>query len=368
MKVSIIGTVGLPPIYGGFETLVAQMVSHLRGRFDFIVYCSEKSYKTKLADYHGAELIYIPLKANGIQSILYDIISIMHAIRSPDILLILGVPGCTILPLVKLLSKKKIIVNIDGLEWKRDKWNYFARNFLRFSERVAVHYADEVISDNAIIQEYVLSFYGRQSHLIAYGGDHARGNSDIESYRSSYPFLGKPYAFGICRIEPENNVHMILDAFAKTKSMPFVMVGNWNNSDYGRGLKERYGSIENITLIDAIYDQKKLDTLRSNCSCYIHGHSAGGTNPSLVEAMWLGLAVIAYDVAYNRETTSNKALYFNSADDLRRIIRDIDHYDLKPIGDDMHVIADERYCWSKIADQYASLFAERAEEPGIEQP
>ncbi len=354
--VAVIGTVGLPPVYGGFETLTAQMVTHLQGQGEFLVYCSSKSYPVRLADYQGAKLVYIPLKANGIQSIPYDILSIMHAIRSSDVLLILGVSGCIILPFVRPFSKKKIIAHIDGLEWKRAKWNAFAKVFLRFSEKMAVRYADEVISDNAAIQNYVTQIYGRKSHLIAYGGDHAQRNSEIKAYLAEYPFLAKPYAFGICRIEPENNVHLILEAFATGSPMPFVMVGNWNNSEYGRNLKVTYGPQTGITLIDAIYDQQRLDALRSNCTCYIHGHSAGGTNPSLVEAMWLGLPIIAFDVDYNRETTGNKALYYSTVGELCKIMATVEKCDLKGLGDTMHAIADDRYRWSKISQQYASLF------------
>ena len=116
----------------------------------------------------------------------------------------------------------------------------------------------------------------------------------------------------VCRIEPENNVHVVLKAFAQLPEKTFVMVGNWNNSEYGKSMKADYGNYSNIHLLDPIYDQVKLDKLRSNCLVYIHGHSAGGTNPSLVEAMYLGRPVIAFDVSYNCVTTENKALYFKN--------------------------------------------------------
>ena len=151
MRISIIGTVGLPANYGGFETLAEHLTKHLANRFNITVYCSGKSYKSKQKRYNDAHLKYVPLKANGPQSILYDIVSIFSALRYSNTLLILGVSGCTILPLVKLISKERVIVNIDGLEWKRNKWGKAAKWFLRYSEKLAVRYADSVVSDNEVI-------------------------------------------------------------------------------------------------------------------------------------------------------------------------------------------------------------------------
>ena len=171
-KIAIIGIAGIPANYGGFETLVDYITKDLNQNFNITVYCSTKSYPNKLITYNDCKLHYINLKANGIQSILYDIRSIFHAIKYADILLILGVSGCVILPLIKLISKKKIIVNIDGLEWKRQKWNGLAKRFLKLSERFAVKVSDAVIGDNKFIQDYIGQKYGKKAHLIAYGGDH----------------------------------------------------------------------------------------------------------------------------------------------------------------------------------------------------
>ena len=133
-KLAIIGTVGVPAKYGGFETLVHYLVKNLNKRLDITVYCSEKSYseEERVPTWNGAKLHYIPLKANGLQSIIYDLWSILHALRYADTLLILGVSGCMFLPIIKMFSKKRIIVTIDGLEWRRPKWNWFAKRFLMF--------------------------------------------------------------------------------------------------------------------------------------------------------------------------------------------------------------------------------------------
>lgn len=171
-KVAIIGSVGFPAKYGGFETLVEQLVIRLQDRFDITVYCAKPSFVERPARIGNVNLRYIPFHANGKQSIPYDMWSILSAIRYADTLLILGVGGCTLLPLLRFFGcRKRILVNIDGIEWRRDKWTGTARRYLRFAERCAVKYADEVICDNQVIVEYVRLTYHRDSKLIEYGAD-----------------------------------------------------------------------------------------------------------------------------------------------------------------------------------------------------
>jgi len=172
---------------------------------------------------------------------------------------------------------------------------------------------------------------------------------------TEYPFIDKPYAFTVCRIEPENNIHIILDAFSDSPPFALVMVGNWRYSDYGTNLRKTFESKPNIFLLDPIYDIQKLNSLRSNCVLYLHGHSCGGTNPSLVEAMYLGLPIAAYDINFNRETTENQALYFNSADNLNKICSEVNLDTLHNVASAMKAIAEKRYNWVRISNLYAKL-------------
>ncbi|NQY28668.1 MAG: DUF1972 domain-containing protein [Flavobacteriaceae bacterium] len=359
-KIAIIGTVGLPANYGGFETLTAHLVDHLSDDYDLTVYCSGKTYskKERHTNYKGAHLKYIPLKANGIQSLLYDALSIIHSLFYADILLILGVAGAWMLPFIKKFTNKKIIISIDGIEWKREKWNFFAKCYLFWAESMAVKYSHIDISDNESIQDYTAMRYGSLSRIIEYGADHTMQVKSNSKDKKEFPFLKKPYAFKVCRIEPENNVHEVLEAFAVLSKYTMVIVGNWNYSDYGKSLKEKYGHHTNIFLLDPIYNQRKLDLLRGNALIYIHGHSAGGTNPSLVEAMYLGLPIIAFRVSYNRTTTENKALYFKDHVDLKILIENIKIKELKEIGEGMKLIADRRYTWPIITKKYKELVGE----------
>ena len=354
-KIAIIGTVGIPARYGGFETLADYLSQYLSQRYELTVYCSSKDCDTRLTHHKGAQLRYIPLKANGVQSILYDVLSLFSAIRYADVVLVLGVSGCIVLPFLKLFSRRTIVVNIDGLEWKRAKWSGFAKAFLRFSEKLAVQFADSVVTDNKVIQDYVFNEYSKESTLIAYGGDQVSRVSITDDTFRQYPFLKQKYAFSVCRIEPENNLHLLLAAAKQSPVVPVVVVGNWDSSTYGRELRATYSHTKGIYLLDPIYDQCKLDQLRSNCQLYLHGHSAGGTNPSLVEAMSLGLPVYAFDIDYNRETTENAARYFSSASELGSMLEALDETVLSEIGGQMAEIATRRYRWEVVAEQYAAL-------------
>ena len=147
-----------------------------------------------------------------------------------------------------------------------------------------------------------------------------------------YPFLNIKYAFKVCRIEPENNIDMILEGFSKLNNLPLVMIGNWNLSSFGKRMKIKYKKFKHLYLLESIYSRDLLNEIRSNYKVYVHGHSAGGTNPSLVEAMSLGLPTLCYDINYNIVTTDSSALYFKSSDDLINLIKSTSDKQLKEIG------------------------------------
>lgn len=355
-KVAVIGTQGVPARYGGFETLVENIIGENASKeILYTVFCSAKDYEVKKTCYKKAQLRYVSMfHANGAQSTPYDILSMLLALKGYDAVLVLGVSGCVFLPFYRMLFRKKLIVNIDGLEHRREKWGRFAKWFLRTSEAMAVRFADVVVADNKGIQDYVKETYGKESVLIAYGGDHVLRNVDEqrqEEIVKRYGLATGEYAMCVCRIEPENNSKMILEAFARTGKQ-LMFVGNWEHSDYGKRLRREYEVFENIRLVNAVYDLDVLYTLRNRCRWYIHGHSAGGTNPSLVEAMFFGRPVLAYDVVYNRETTEGKACYFRSAEELAGLLETAQ---LKG-GEAMKEIAQRRYTWKHVAGQYEELY------------
>ncbi|MGF1834845.1 DUF1972 domain-containing protein [Photobacterium sanguinicancri] len=349
-KVAIVGIVGLPASYGGFESLAENLVCNKSDNISYTVFCSAGNYPEKIDYYNGAKLKYLPLSANGIQSVPYDILSLIECLKlKPDTILILGVSGCIFLPIFKMFSHSRVITNIDGIEWKREKWNWLAKKFLKLSEFFAVKFSDVIVTDNQAITDYVKQEYGALSSTIAYGGDHAIRNLDIK--QSKYE-----YALGLCRIEPENNVDKILEAFSKVNER-IKFIGNWNSSDYGKNLKLKYEDYNNIELLDPIYDLDSLYEIRKNCKFYVHGHSAGGTNPSLVEMMHFGVPILAFDCVFNRYTTEDKALYFANESDL---VAKLNGYPnearLNEMALAMQEIAAEKYTWVNVVRKYEGLF------------
>lgn len=357
-KIAIIGCAGIPAAYGGFESCAEYLTQQLSGRYRMTVYCSARLYPKRKESHNEAKLTYIPLKANGMQSIPYDMWSILNAlIHKNDILLILGVSGCVLLPVLRFFGyRRKIVVNIDGLEWRREKWKGWSGKVLKFFESCAVHFADVTVCDNKVIVDYLEEEYSRKGVLIEYGADHQPPPAEVtEEGRAKYPFLTAPYAFSVCRIEPENNVHLLLEAFSGG-NMPLVIVGNWEQNSYSKSLRAKYSENPMIHLLEPIYQVSELNVLRANCTVYVHGHSCGGTNPSLIEAMYLGLPIIAFDVNFNRETTENQALYFRFSQQLTEIYSGTNPEELEQIGIRMRAIAERRYSWKRISALYAALF------------
>ena len=352
--IAIIGTQGVPANYGGFESLVENIIGENKSPdIEYTVFCSSKDMQPHIKEHKGARLKYVPLSANGAQSVPYDILSLFRLPKGTDVILILGVSGSLILPFFRLFSKKKIIINIDGLEHRRDKWGKRARAFLKFSEKLAVKYADVIVADNKGIQDYVKEEYNKESALIAYGGDHVIREIDAgfeKEVLDRFFLSANDYAITVCRIEPENNCHNTLEAFSRTDKK-LIFIGNWNRSEYGRNLKEKYSKFPNITIQDPIYDIDVLYALRKNAGLYIHGHSAGGTNPSLVEAMFFGCPILCYDVVYNRATTQEKSYYWANVDELVALLK---RNDLS--GKEMIEIAQKEYTWKNITSQYEALY------------
>ncbi len=356
-RVAILGCAGIPANYGGYETLAQNLVERKqREEIKYVVYCSSLAYPVKLKEYCGARLVYCPFKANGWQSPIYDALTYIHAYFACDTIVTLSSVGSFVLPFLRIFGKRRIIANYDGVELNRNKWNFLSRMVIKICQKCTSWFASLHIADNSAMVPILKETYGIESTVIEYGGDNAYPVKDDTTLRSRYHLEPKSYYFNVARIEPENNTDKILSAFEKLPDKQLVLVGNWRKNDYAKVLYQRYSNTPNIKLIDPIYEPNEINLLRSNCQVYIHPHSVGGTNPSLVEAMSLGLPIIAFDVIFNRTTTENRALYFKTADAMIETIRTLRDEQLPALGINMAEIAQRRYRWATIVSKYEELY------------
>ncbi len=355
LRIALVGTQGVPNAYGGFETLAEYLVHELADRYDLTVYCSSVDQKNRPDTYQGAKLSYWPIGSHGAAGMVYDSLTLAHARFTHDVVLFLGFGAGLVAPFIPGL-KRRMVLNFGGLDWKRDKWSARAKAVIQLCERWLVSRSAKVVADNELIADYVREQYGLGTEFIAYGGDQAVQRPIDSALLPTYPFLAGRYALAVARIQADNNIDMLLSGFPETQGYPLVFIGNWQASDYGRELRKRYDGARHLVLLDAIYDRQVLDVIRSNCHLYVHGHSAGGTNPSLCEAMYLGLPVAAYASGYNERTMANHGWFFRNAEELARIVSGFDAQEGRLVGERLQQVARERYTWAAVADGYARLF------------
>lgn len=358
LLLNIIGTHGIPARYGGFETLADFLSQNLNNYYDITVYCNSNKYESRIKEYCGVKLKYLKIDASGFQGILFDFITLIHALFTSDIILYLSPVGSGfITPLTKLFYRKKIIINHGGLnEWDRPKLNYFQQKFAKMNHLIASQFSDVNVVDNDEYKKSLKQNFNADSVIIRYGGDHVRAiRRDDERFLEKYSFLPGKYAVSVSRAQVDNNLHLVLEAFSSFNSLPLVLISNWEISSYGRDLKKKYQNAEHVFLLDAIYDKDELDYVRSNSYYYIHSHSFCGTAPSLVEAMNLGKSIFSFDVPTNRETTKGKAFYFSNERELTNLLVSKTHDDIKLNGAVMKEIALSEYSWLKISNQYKQL-------------
>jgi glycosyltransferase involved in cell wall biosynthesis len=321
MKVGILGTRGIPNNYGGFEQFTQFLAPELvkRGHEVFVYNSSLHPYQEKT--WQGVHLISCKDPESSIGTagqFLYDKYCNRDAQkRGFDMLFHLGYSSDSIG--WRGWPKKTVnIINMDGLEWKRTKYKWITRRFLKRAEALAAKHGDVLIADSLAMQDYLFHAYKKKSVFIPYAASILE-NADPDQL---LPFAVKPneYFLLIARMEPENNIEMIINGFILSESkLPLLIIGNTENKN-GNKWKKKYES-ERIRFIGGLYDENKLNSLRHFSSIYFHGHSVGGTNPSLLEAMACGANMAAHDNVFNKAILQNDASWFSNADDVAEIIK-----------------------------------------------
>lgn len=323
MKIGIIGTRGIPNHYGGFEQFAEHLATYLvKEKCEVYVYNSS-NHPYKNSSYKGVNIVHCidpEAKTGTIGQFIYDFNCILDTRkRDLDIILQLGYTSSSIWSF--LFPKKPLIItNMDGLEWKRSKYTFFVRRFLKYAESLAVKYSDFLVSDSKGIKDYIDNKYKKQSKYIAYGSEIV-SNVD-ESILKKFTIDKYAYNMLIARIEPENNIETILDGVVESKTKtPFLVVGNYSNNKFGKRIKKKYKDSYNIIFLGSIYNNKELNSLRHFCNLYFHGHSVGGTNPSLLEAMGSGNFIIAHNNIFNKAVLKENAYYFYDYKDVAFYIK-----------------------------------------------
>jgi glycosyltransferase involved in cell wall biosynthesis len=357
MRIGILGTRGIPNVYGGFEQFAQFLALGLqqRGHVVYVYNSSEHPFREK--EWKGIHIIHCgdwEKKIGTAGQFIYDYNCFRDAAhRDYDILLQLGYTSSSVWR--RLWPEKAVnVVNMDGLEWKRSKYNRITRRFLRLAERWAVKYGDVLVADSIGIRDYIEKEYGRSSIYIPYGADIPKQFDPGVPGR--YGLGSDGYYLLMARMEPENNIEMIIRGWMESeKRKPLVLIGNPGNA-FGKYLQTTYRH-EQLHFLGAIYDVGLVNALRHYSSLYLHGHSVGGTNPSLLEAMACGCAIAAHDNAFNKAILNNDACYFSTPQGVAGILD----------GTQTQALIDERkqkntlkirtlYDWDKIIGDYEKVF------------
>jgi glycosyltransferase involved in cell wall biosynthesis len=317
MRIAIIGTRGIPNHYGGFEQCAEYLAVGLVKRgYEVVVYNSHNHpYQEKT--WNSVEIChcYDPeFKLGTAGQFLYDYNCIKDLKKKKfDIILQLGYTSSSVWGW--LLPRNSVVTtNMDGLEWKRSKYSKPVQAFLRFAEKLAVRYSDHLIADSVEIQRYIENKYKKKSTYIAYGAD--LFDQPDPSVLDEFKLEPYQYDMLIARMEPENSIETILDGVVKADTnRKFLVVGSTDN-DFGTYLTAKFSNYQNIKFCGGIYNMNKLNNLRYHANLYFHGHTVGGTNPSLLEAMASNSLICSNDNKFNRAILENDALYFSDADDV----------------------------------------------------
>ncbi|MBC7829371.1 MAG: DUF1972 domain-containing protein [Chitinophagaceae bacterium] len=351
MKIGIIGTRGIPNQYGGFEQFTEFIAPALvkRGHDMYVYNSSLHPYKEN--SWKGVHLIPCSDPENRIGTVgqfIYDLNCILDARkRNFDVILQLGYTSSSIWSF--LFPKRTVVVtNMDGLEWKRSKYSKPVQQFLKKAEKWAAFYSDKLIADSKGIQDYLLEKYRKHSDFIAYGA--SLFNDPNESVPGKYGVDPYSYNLLIARMEPENNIETILKGFRQSSVREvLLLVGNHSNS-FGTQLKQQYQN-ERIRFLGPVYDLDQLNDLRHFSHFYFHGHSVGGTNPSLLEAMASNALIIANDNVFNRAVLEEDAFYFSTPDDITKILNtDVQKDSYKSFIERNREKIRDLYSWEYITD------------------
>jgi glycosyltransferase involved in cell wall biosynthesis len=357
LRISMIGTRGVPAQYGGFETAVEEVGQRLAARgHEVHVYCRNQGQS--LADYKGMHLINLPaVRHRHAETVSHASLSVAHTIcvTNPDVVILFNAANA---PLVSALRAARIpvAVHVDGLEWQRQKWRGAGARYYRWAEKRSAGTADALIADARGIADHLHASYGREPTFIPYGAPIIDPGDDCLAKLNLRP---RGFHLVVARFEPENHVWEIVEGFRRSNAaLPLVVVGSAPYAQtYTAAIREVSARDPRVRLLGGVWDQTLLDQLYGNCLTYLHGHSVGGTNPSLLRAMGAKAPVTAYDVVFNREVTAGYARLFRMPEGVRHAVEadEDDPAGALERGLQGQCAVASMYRWDDVADGYEQL-------------
>ena len=375
----IIGSRGLPAQYGGFETFVEKLISHkVSPAIRYHVACLSDESTGNHFDYKGADCFTVnPPKLGPARVIAYDMMAINYSlklikkegIQSPIFYILGNTIGAFIVHFAKKIQSIGgiLLVNPDGLEWKRAKWSKPVQSYLKYSEKEMTKYANLIISDNRGIETYIQNTYPwARTTFIAYGTDLSKTtltaeDAPVRDWYQKWQTQEKDYYLILGRFVPENNYETAIREFMKSSTeCDLVIICNHEGNAYFDELRQitRFDKDKRVKFVGTVYDQDLLKYIRNQAFAYIHGHEVGGTNPGLLEALAQTDLNLIYNVDFNHQVAQETALYWNKEDgNLSQLIDSVDgQVSFEDLGNAAKANMKENYTWEKIVGEYEELF------------
>lgn len=356
MHIAFLGIRGVPARYSGFETAAEEVGRRLVDRgHDVTVYCRGRAAEK---EHLGMRLVHLPtVRLKVTDTLVHTALSLLHLQPGPpDVAVLFNAANAPLLPLARVRGLP-VAVHVDGLEWQRAKWGPLGKRYYRAAERLAVRWADTLIADARGIQRYYEETHNAASAFIPYGAPIlSDARPDLLTPLELRP---RRYHLVVARFEPENHVDLMVRGFIESASTyPLVVVGSAPYSArYTEEIRRLAASDRRVRLLGGVWDQDLLNALYANATCYLHGHSVGGTNPTLLRAMGAGAPVLAFDVTFNREVLGDTGLFFDSPARLAALVDDQESIEEASIdrGRRGQARARHLYDWDDVTTGYERL-------------
>ncbi len=356
----MLGTRGVPARYGGFETAAEEVGRRLVERgHDVLVYCRNPGQTQ--TEHLGMRLVNLPaVRQRAAETLSHTGLSVGHAItrEHPEVAFVFNAANAPFLPALRA-ARIPVAVHVDGLEWKRAKWGARASSYYRWAEARSARWADAVIADAHGIADHLHDAHGIAARYIPYGAPIVHPDPARLAELGLAP---RGYHLVVARVEPENHVREIVTGYVTSRCQrPLVVVGDAPYADayQGRVRAAAHGD-PRVRFLGGVWDADLLDTLYAHAATYLHGHSVGGTNPSLLRALGAGAPVVAYDVVFNREVAADAGVYFSTSADVASLCQAAEADPAAAIarGAAGQRDVEQRYRWSDVAEAYEQLAGE----------